>query len=139
MHIHAYISQKSTGKGNFFLCKRKKLICSIKSFLSINSFNLELSVKVIKLIEYVHYEYKSFIVQEKSIENFADFLISFNYSIIQPFFKHSLSLFFLYHIRAVLLKNFTLSLFPLLSYNQLLFFDWNALHQWIKCVWIGMK
>lgn len=65
-------------------------IGSIKSFLSINSFNLELSVKVIKLIEYVHYEYRSFIVQEKSIENFADFLISFNYSIIQAFFKHSL-------------------------------------------------
>lgn len=92
-------------------------VCSIKSFLSINSFNLELSVKVIKLKEYVHYEYRSYIVQEKSIENFADFLMSFNYSVFQPFFKHSLSLFFfsLYHIGTVLLKNFTLSLFQLLS------------------------
>lgn len=70
------------------------LVCSIKSFLSINVFNLELSVKVIKLKEYVHYEYRSYIVQEKSIENFADFLMSFNYSVFQPFFKHSLSLFF---------------------------------------------
>lgn len=115
MHILAYISQKSTGKGNSLLCKRKNvmLICSIKSFLSINSFNLELSVKVIKLIEYVHYEYRSFIMQEKSIENVADFLMSL--SIIQSFFKHSLSLFFLYHPGRVLLKNFILSLFRLLS------------------------
>lgn len=78
-----------------FFAKGKNgvLICSIKSFLSTNSFNLELSVKVIKLIEYVNCEYRSLIVQEKAIENFADFLMSFNYSIIQPFFKHSLSLF----------------------------------------------
>lgn len=59
MHIHSYIYQKSTGKGNFFLCKRTNVMLfhGIKSFLSINSFNLELSVELIKLvvIEYVHY------------------------------------------------------------------------------------
>lgn len=101
MHTHAYISQKSTGKENFFLYKRKNemLIGNIKPFLSINSLNLDLWEKVIKLIEYVHYEHKSFIVQEISIENFADFLVSFNYSIIQPFFKHSLlSLFFFFSV-----------------------------------------
>lgn len=117
MHGHAYISQKSTGKGNSFLCKRKNimLIYSIKSFLSINSFNLELVEKIIKLIEYVHYEYRSFIVQEKSIEIFADFLISFNYSIIQLFFKHSLSLlFFLVSDRNSFVEKFHASLFQFL-------------------------
>lgn len=84
------------GKSNSFLCKRKhvSLICSIKYFLSINSINLGFSVELIKLvvIEYVHYECRSFTVQENSIKNYAEFLMYL--SIIQLFFKHSLSLFF---------------------------------------------
>lgn len=79
--------------------KNRMLNCSIKSFLSINSFNLEISEKVIKLIEYVHYEYRSFLMQEESIEIFADFFMSFSFSIIQLFFKRSLSLLFLSCIR----------------------------------------
>lgn len=81
MHIHVIFLRNLQERETSFFVKEKRnvmLICSIKSFLSINSFNLELLVELINLvvIEYVHYEYRFFLVQEKSIENVAAFLKS---------------------------------------------------------------
>lgn len=90
------MSQKSTveRKGKFISVQRKKYDadCSIKYFLSINSINLGFLVELIKLVvtEYVHYECSSFTVQ--TIKKDGEFLVYL--SIIQPSFKHSLSLFF---------------------------------------------